>query len=356
MNKTALYNAHKNLNAKIVSFADYLMPINYDNGIQFEYNAVRNNVGMFDVSHMGQIFIKGKDSLKLIEFITINNVNKLKIGDAQYSAICNNEGGIKDDVIVYRNKNDYLLIVNASNSDKIYNWIKFNNKFDCKAENRSQDYSLIAVQGPLSRKILEKLFEQKIDLKFYKHSVLKYKKNNIFISRTGYTGELGYEILTDNKIIIDLWRKLIDLKVIPCGLAVRDVLRIEMRYCLYGNEISEKITPVEANLNWILSFDKNFVGKDILLQQKKKGIKKILVGFKMSDKCIPRHGYRIFSENSEIGFVTSGTYSIGLSNGIGLGFIKSNYNEKNIYLEVRGKKLKGEIVKGPFLLGTSLHD
>ena len=356
MNKTALYNAHKNLNAKIVSFADYLMPINYDNGIQFEYNAVRNNVGMFDVSHMGQIFIKGKDSLKLIEFITINNVNKLKIGDAQYSAICNNEGGIKDDVIVYRNKNDYLLIVNASNSDKIYNWIKFNNKFDCKAENRSQDYSLIAVQGPSSRKILEKLFEQKIDLKFYKHSVLKYKKNNIFISRTGYTGELGYEILTDNKIIIDLWRKLIDLKVIPCGLAVRDVLRIEMRYCLYGNEISEKITPVEANLNWILSFDKNFVGKDILLQQKKKGIKKILVGFKMSDKCIPRHGYRIFSENSEVGFVTSGTYSIGLSNGIGLGFIKSNYNEKNIYLEVRGKKIKGEIVKGPFLLGTSLHD
>ena len=280
MKKTALYSEHIKLNAKIVDFGGYQMPVNYSRGIQFEYDSVRNNVGMFDVSHMGQIIVSGPEAKNLLQYLMVNNIEKLNVGDAQYTAICNNEGGIKDDVIVYCCNSKYILIVNASNCEKIFNWIKLNNDKNCLIENVSEQYSLIAVQGPKSRKILNKIFNENIMLKFYSHMKIKMNDNDIFISRTGYTGELGYEILVYNNIVKDIWKELVSLNVTPCGLAVRDILRLEMRYCLYGNDISESKTPIESGLNWIVDFRKKFIGHNILLNQKRNGIEKQLIAFK----------------------------------------------------------------------------
>ena len=356
MKKTALYKEHINLNAKMVDFADHMMPVNYSNGIQFEYNSIRNGNGMFDVSHMGQIVVEGEESLQLLQFCLINDLKNIKIGEAQYSAICNEEGGIKDDIIVYCNKKNYMLIVNASNCKKIFNWIKYNNNWSCKVTNISNEFSLLAVQGPLSRKTLKKLFKKDIDLNFYNHKTIEYNQEHIFISRTGYTGELGYEILVNSTTAIKIWRGLIKLGVTPCGLAVRDILRIEMKYCLYGNDINEDITPIEAGLNWIVKFSKEFIGKKKLLNQKKNGISKKIIGFKMVDKCIPRHGYKLYSGKKEIGFVTSGTFSIGLKLGIGMAYVESKFQDKDIFLSIRGKRKKGRVVNSSFITETSLHD
>ena len=358
MNKTSLYEKHVALEAKILEYAGYMMPINYKNGIQSEYNSVRNSVGVFDVSHMGEIFINGKDSQKLLSKLTVNNLDNIVANQAQYTAICNKEGGVIDDIILYKlNNNDFMLIVNASNLIKVYNWFLENNKYDCKVNDFTNDYSLLALQGPLSRSILKKLLKKDISLKFYHHNKYQFDSQEILISRTGYTGELGYEILGNHNVINKIWDEFINYDVAPCGLAVRDVLRLEMKYCLYGNDINEKITPIEAGLKWIVKNKSDYKGKNIIQDQIKNGVKKKLMCIKMIDKSIPRTGYEVFYNNKKIGEISSGTYSIQLKSGIAMAYIKSNHDKKNkiVDIKIRDKYFKGEIVKPPFLDNYSLH-
>ena len=358
MLKTSLYNKHRGLNAKILPYAGYLMPINYSGGIQNEYNAVRNDVGVFDVSHMGQIFIKGENALKFIHKIAVNDASILRDGDAQYSAICNDSGGILDDIIVYKlTNNKFLLVVNASNCLKIFEWLNKYNKYNCDISNKTSDLSLIAVQGPNSRKIIEKILESPINLAFYKHQGYILNNKKIFISRTGYTGELGFELLGSPDIINDFWDLLIQNKVEPCGLAVRDVLRMEMKYCLYGNDINDCISPIEASLSWIVKNTTNYIGSEKINNQKRYGVDKKLMCIKMIDKCIPRTGYKVFIDQDEVGIITSGTFSKSLNTGIAMAYINiEKINNNNICIEIRGKMNKGEIVKPPFIKDTSLHN
>jgi len=355
---TRLFDSHIELGAKMVPFAGYNMPINYKKGIKHEYFAIRNNVGVFDVSHMGEITVEGKKSKKLLQELTVNDISKLNVGDAQYNLICNIKGGIKDDIIIYM-LNDYkfLLIVNASNCNKIYKWMQHINFMDVSIENKSTDYSLIAIQGPKSRKLISEIFKKEINLKFYKHKYIKFNNMEVLLSRTGYTGELGFEVLGNHNLISKLWNELINKGVEPCGLAVRDILRMEMKYCLYGNDINEKTSPIEAGLGWVVDLSKkDFIGKSILIKQKNNGTEKKIICFKMQDKCIPRTNYLIYNkENIKIGKVTSGTYSIGLEYGIGIGYIRSDYSHKDLYIELRNKKFRGRIIKPPFIEKFSLH-
>jgi len=352
---TSLYNEHTKLGAKLVDFAGFNMPVNYSKGIKSEYDAVRNGVGIFDVSHMGQIRIIGKSVKSFLDLITTNDINKLSIGDAQYNLICNKNGGIKDDIIVYMLDDvEFLLVVNASNSEKIYNWLLEFKLEDIKIINETSDHSLIAVQGPKSRQKLEEIFKSEINLKFYKHKNYSYDSDEVLLSRTGYTGELGFEILGNHRTIINIWIKLIQNNVEPCGLAVRDILRMEMKYCLYGNDIDESKNPIEAGLKWVCDMaKKDFIGKKLLNDN----ISRKLVCFKMIDRCIPRKGYIIYDEDlNECGVVSSGTFSIGLNYGIGLGYIDTSISSKNIFIELRNKKFEGTIVKPPFINKYSLHD
>jgi len=358
MLKTAIYNKHKDLKAKILPYAGYLMPINYSKGIQNEYNAIRNDVGVFDVSHMGQIFIEGQKALNFIQKVTVNDSVKLNKGDAQYSAVCNEDGGILDDIIVYKLSNSrFMFIVNASNCNKIFDWLVCHNRYGCIVSNRSDEFSLVAIQGPNSRKIIEKILDCSIDIDFYKHKDYLFNSEQILLSRTGYTGELGFELLGSHDIVKNIWDLLIENKVEPCGLAVRDVLRIEMKYCLYGNDIDETISPIEASLNWIVKNKTNFIGSEIINKQKVNGIDRKLLCVKMIDKCIPRKGYKVYADNKEIGVVTSGTFSSTLKTGIAIVFINIEFvNCKNVYIEVRQKRNKGVVVKPPFIGKTSLHN
>ena len=352
---TSLYNEHIKLGAKLVDFAGFNMPVNYLKGIKSEYEAVRNKVGVFDVSHMGQIRIIGKTARSFLNLITTNDIDKLSVGDAQYNLICNKKGGIKDDIIVYMlDSVEFLLVVNASNSEKIYNWLLEFQSEDIKIINETSDYSLIAVQGPESREKLEEIFASKIDLNFYKHKNCIYDSDEVLLSRTGYTGELGFEILGNHRTIINIWIKLIQNNVEPCGLAVRDILRMEMKYCLYGNDIDETKNPLEAGLKWVCNLEKkDFIGNKFLNEN----FTEKLICFKMIDRCIPRKGYIIYDSNfNKCGIVTSGTFSIGLNYGIGLGYVNTNLSDKNIFIELRDKKYQGEIVKPPFIDKYSLHD
>ena len=355
MKKTILYDKHYNLGAKILPFAGYSMPIVYPDGILSECKEVRNNVGIFDVSHMGQFRISGLGSKEFLQKLLINDITKLKVGDAQYTAMCNFEGGVIDDMILYKEKNSFLLIVNASNIDKNFDWMsKINLSHNVKLDNISDQNSLIAIQGPNSRKTLESILNQKISNDFYTFIESSYKNSKIFISRTGYTGELGFEIMASNKTIQFLWDAFIDMKVKPCGLASRDILRIEMKYCLYGNDMDESVTPYESNLGWITSLNKgDFIGKDTII--KKRDTCK-LVGFKMLKRGIPRKGYEILQDNKVIGKVTSGTQSPVLNCGIGLARIKSDsiIHQKKIKILIRDKQVEAKLYLKPFIKKTSL--
>jgi aminomethyltransferase len=358
MYKTSLYENHLSLKAKILPFAGYLMPINYEDGIQSEYKAVRNDVGLFDVSHMGQIIINGRDSSKLLKKITVNNIDNLSSGQAHYSALCNHSGGIIDDIIIYKlSEVEYLLVVNGANREKVYDWIKIKNKDSCNIDDKTFKSSLIAIQGPNSREYLEEFLNCKIDLKFYTHKYYTVKSQNILVSRTGYTGELGFELLGKSDGINAAWDYFINKKVKPCGLAVRDILRMEMKYCLYGNDINESITPIEAGLGWIINNQTDFIGKQILIDQKKKGVTKKLVCISMEDRCIPRTGYKIISNDLDIGKVVSGTFSSQLNTGIALAYLNTEFDRTNpLYVEIRNKLYSGKIVRPPFINNTSLHN
>ena len=360
MKNTSLYNEHIKQNAKMVPFSGYNMPISYGK-IGDEYEAVRNQCGMFDVSHMGQLLIKGDDAELFLQYITINNIEKLSNYEAQYSAICNTDGYLLDDLIVFKfSKIKYIIIVNASNKNQIMDWIKlYINNYSVEINDLNIDYSLIALQGPKSRDILNTICNQDISIPFYHLDKIQLLNHKIILSRTGYTGELGYEIMGQHEAILDLWHYFINHNVKPAGLAVRDILRMEMKYCLYGNDINDSTNPIEAGLSWIIDFNKHtFIGQKKLLHIKNSGSDRKLIGFKMLSKAIPRKGYTIYSNQTTVGTVTSGTHSPTLQHGIGLGYIKSGYNNigRKIQIEIRNQLMDAEIVKTPFLKNTSLHN
>lgn len=359
MKYTKLNKIHKQFNAKLVEFAGFEMPVYYTSIVE-EHLAVRNSVGIFDVSHMGEIFITGSDALQFVQKITVNDASKLVTGKAQYSAMCYEDGGIVDDLLVYKLEDGFMLVVNASNKDKDFEWMKRNvNEEKVEIIDKSDDYTLIAVQGPKSAETLKSLIDFDIyELKFYTFKTGKILDTPAIISRTGYTGELGYEIYfeSDESTAQNIWNAILEkgkeFNIKCCGLGARDSLRLEMGYCLYGNDINETTNPLEAGLGWITKLDKNyFIGKDALLKIKQEGLKRQLRGFELLDRGIPRHENEIFFEGRKIGFVTSGTQSPSLNKPIGLGYFEVNsVTDESIFeIDNRGKKLKAKLTKVPFI-------
>jgi aminomethyltransferase len=358
MKKTRLYPVHEKLGAKIVEFAGYLMPIQYSSIIA-EHNAVRDSVGVFDVSHMGEIFVTGEKAKDFVQYITVNDVSKLYPGRVQYSAMCYNDAGIVDDLLVYNFADDkFLLVVNASNIEKDFSWMNENNKFGVTLENKSDEYSLMAVQGPNSNKTLQKICDKEINLEYYHFFEAKVAGIEMILSRTGYTGELGYELYFkgDEKTAEHIWNKIfeagLEFNIKPVGLAARDSLRLEMGFMLYGNDIDKTTNPLEAGLGWITKLNKgNFIGRDVLLKVKSEGLSRKFVAMLGNDKSFPRHGYEIKADNKKIGEVTSGTVSPVLEKPIAMGYVDVSQaaegNEVNII--VRGRETLVKIVKLPFI-------
>lgn len=358
MKKTALYNKHLEMGAKMVPFAGYDMPVQYS-GVNQEHVNVRNNVGVFDVSHMGEFSVKGEKALELIQKISSNDAAQLFPGRAQYAYLPNFKGGVVDDMLVYMiDQNHYMLVVNASNIEKDWNWIVSQNNVGAEIENISDNFSLIAVQGPKAVDVLQKLTSIDLnEIKFYHFQIGDFAGlNNIIISATGYTGAGGFELYVPNQSAQTVWEAIFNNKiqppVLPTGLAARDTLRLEMGYCLYGNDIDETINPIQAGLKWATKINKDFIGKQNILKSLENGVEKKLIGFKLTDRGIPRKDYKIFdSNNNQIGIVTSGTMSPTLKKGIGMGYIKITHSEigTEIFIEIRNKKIKSEIVKRPFI-------
>lgn len=359
MKKTALYDAHLDLDAKIIDFGGWEMPVQYSSIIE-EHKAVRNQAGIFDVSHMGEILISGKQSKELVQRLITNDAAKLTKGQVVYTPMCYEDGGIVDDLLVYRLDLDkFLLVVNASNTTKDLRWVNKNAELfeDVKVEDRTNFYALIALQGPISREIINPLLEDDIsDLKFYNFINTEIAGMEAIVSRTGYTGELGFEIYLDSGNAVDVWGALMeegkDKGLKPAGLGARDTLRLEKALCLYGNDIDETTNPLEAGLGWTVKFDKDgFNGKEKLKQIKEEGIQKKLVGFIMSERGIPRHGYKILIDNEVVGEVTSGSYSPTLDENIGMAYIDKDYAKKDteIQIQIRKREVKARIVETPFI-------
>jgi aminomethyltransferase len=361
MKKTPLNSIHHQEGAKLVDFAGYEMPVQYK-GIKVEHNAVREAAGIFDVSHMGEFFVRGDEALNLIQKVTINDASKLQPGKAQYSAMCYEDGGIVDDLIVYMlGENDYMLVVNASNIEKDFDWIQSQNSMGAELENRSNDYALLAVQGPKSPKLLQKLTDTNLDtIGFYAFEQGELAGVPMIISATGYTGEKGFELYFDatehdaEKVWSAIREAGTDYGLEPCGLGARDTLRLEMGYALYGNDITKETHPLEARLGWLTKLDKgDFVASDVLRKIKEVGTTRQLVGFEMQEeRSIPRNGYEILNMDDEvIGFVTSGTMSITLGKAIGMGYVNKPFNADgtDIQIAIRKKKAPARVVKPPFL-------
>ncbi len=358
MKRTTLYNIHKNLGAKIVEFAGYEMPIQYSSIIA-EHKAVRNSIGVFDVSHMGEVFVKGEKAIDFVQYITVNDASKLFPGRVQYSAMCYEDGGIVDDLLVYRIADDeFLLVINASNIDKDFAWMQKNNKFDVELKNLSDNYSLLAVQGPNSLNTLQKLTSTQINLEYYHFTKLNLAGVDMIFSRTGYTGELGYELyFTGNeKVAEEVWNKIFEagkeFDIQPVGLAARDSLRLEMGFCLYGNDIDQTTNPLEAGLGWITKLSKpGFIGKEVLVKVKESGLVRKLVALTSDEKTFPRHGYDITVNNDKVGFITSGTVSPMLDKPIAMGYVDIKYAEigSEVNFLIRGKEIPAKVVKLPFV-------
>ena len=355
--KVALNHIHEQLGAKMIPFAGYNMPVRYSSDLE-EHNTVRNGVGVFDVSHMGEFIVKGPKALDLIQKVTSNDASKLETGKAQYSCLTNEQGGIVDDLIVYKlMEEEYMLVVNASNIDKDWKWINKFNSEGAILENISDKISLFAVQGPLAIKVLQPLTSVDLEaMKFYSFKVADFAGvPNIFISATGYTGSGGFEVYVPNEYAEQVWHKIFEagkpFDIKPIGLGARDTLRLEMGYCLYGNDLDDTTSPLEAGLGWITKFSKPFTNSDQLAIQKEKGVEKKLIGFEMIERGIPRAGYEIQNISGEkIGQVTSGTQSPSLGKGIGMGYVQTAFAEvgQEIYISVRNKTIKAQIVKMPF--------
>ncbi|WP_347174303.1 glycine cleavage system aminomethyltransferase GcvT [Polaribacter uvawellassae] len=361
MKNTALTHVHEALNAKIVPFAGYNMPVSYE-GINIEHETVRNSVGVFDVSHMGELLVEGENALALLQKVTSNDVSKLAVGDAQYSYFPNEDGGIVDDLICYKIKeNQYLLVVNASNIEKDWNWIsKYNAEIGAELKDVSDEYSLLAIQGPKAIEAMQSITSVNLaEIPFYKFKVGDFAGlDNVIISATGYTGSGGFEVYVKNEDAEKLWNKVFeagaDFGIKPIGLAARDTLRLEMGYCLYGNDINDTTSPLEAGLGWITKFTKDFVNSEALKAQKENGITNKLVAFELLERGIPRQDYEIVdADGNAIGVVTSGTMSPSLGKGIGMGYVtKANSKlDTDIFIQVRKKAIPAKVVKLPFYKG-----
>lgn len=358
MKTTALTNTHISLGAKMVSFAGYNMPVSYK-GLNDEHHTVRNGVGVFDVSHMGEFILKGPHALDLIQKVTSNDASVLTDGKAQYSCFPNNEGGIVDDLIVYRiDAETYMLVVNASNIEKDWNWIKENDTWNVDIKNISDNTSLLAIQGPKAINVLQKLTDVNLTTIPY-YAFVKGKFNgvdNVVISNTGYTGAGGFELYFDNEYAEKMWTDIFEagqeFDIKPIGLGARDTLRLEMGFCLYGNDINDSTSPIEAGLGWITKFTKEFTNRKNIEQQKLNGVTTKLVGFEMIDRGIPRHDYEIADANGNIiGKVTSGTQSPTLNKAIGMGYVNTEFSkpESEIFILIREKAIKAKVCKLPFL-------
>jgi aminomethyltransferase len=351
-----LNDTHVALGAKMVPFAGFNMPVLYTNLIE-EHHCVRNNVGVFDVSHMGEFFLSGEKALDLIQYVTSNDASKLVDGKVQYSCLPNATGGIVDDLLVYKIRdNEYLLVVNASNIEKDWNWISSHNTFGVNMVNASNAYSLFAVQGPKAAGVLQRLTS--VDLASMPYYTFKIGQmagfDDVIISNTGYTGAGGFEIYVKNENALAMWNAIFAAGepegILPVGLGARDTLRTEKGYCLYGHDIDDTTSPIEAGLGWITSFNKDFIMKDHHAAIKSAGPSKKLVGFEMIDRGIPRQHYPILNAAGDvIGEVTSGTQSPTLSKGIGMGYVSTAHTDSEIFISIRDKAVKAAIVKIPFL-------
>ncbi len=359
--RTALFSKHEALGAKLIPFAGFEMPLQYE-GIIKEHLAVRSTAGVFDISHMGEFIVKGKNAENFLNYVSINDVRKLEINQAQYSAMCYDDGGIIDDILIYHYNDYYMLVVNAANIEKDFNWLNEHLFDEAILENRSDEISLIALQGPKSREILLKISESDInDLPFYHFIKGKIADCDVTIARTGYTGELGFEIYGKNEEIPKVWDTLFNIGkprgLVPAGLAVRNTLRLEMKFCLYGNDIDKTTHPYEAGLGWITKIDKgDFIGREAIMERKENMIRR-LVCIEMLEKAIPRQGYEIFINDEKIGYFTSGGQSPSLQKGIGLAYIIRPHTKSGTEIEVKihGKRKKAVIVKSPFYKdGTAL--
>ena len=354
MKKTPLYQRHLSLNAKLVDFAGYKMPIQYF-GITKEHDVVRNSVGIFDVSHMGEIIVSGAGAESFLDFITINDVSSLEPWQVQYSAMCFEDGGIIDDLLIYRYPDYFMLVVNCANHQKDLDWLMAHKLEDVDIIDLSDSIGLIALQGPKSRQIIDSLTDINLNkMGFYRFSVGNIDEYPCTIARTGYTGELGFEIYADNENIVHIWDVLMNNdseKILPVGLGCRDTLRMEMKYALYGNDIDEHTNPIEAGLGWITKLDKknDFVGKDALLELNKCP-DRLLVCVQMLERGIPRKGYKLLKNNSIVGEITSGTQSPSLNVGIGLAYVNKDYVQDGTKLSllVRDRSLECKIVNSPF--------
>ena len=356
MKNTALTATHEALGAKMVPFAGYNMPVQYD-GVNIEHETVRNNVGVFDVSHMGEFLIEGPNALDLIQKVSSNDASKLTIGKAQYSCLPNDDGGIVDDLIIYKIKEEtYLLVVNASNIEKDWNWIASKNDVGAEMRDLSEDYSLLAIQGPKAVEAMQPLTSHDLSaIKFYNFEVGDFAGiEHVIISATGYTGSGGFEIYCKNSEVKQIWDKVVEAGAKPIGLAARDTLRLEMGYCLYGNDIDDTTSPIEAGLSWVCKFNKSFTNSEALEDEKRRTPERKLVAFELDDRGIPRQGYDIVDNNGNtIGNVTSGTMSPMLQKGIGLGYVPKIFSDigSKINIQVRKKAIPATVIKLPFYKG-----
>ena len=356
MKKLVLSDTHESLGAKMVEFAGFYMPVQYE-GVNAEHQAVRQEVGVFDVSHMGEVFVKGENAKKFLQYISSNDVSKLTPGKVQYSYLPNKKGGIVDDFLLYMiAENEYMLVFNASNLEKDTDWLDSHNSYDCKIDNQSDNYSLLAVQGPESLNLLQQLTEQDLSaLKYYSFIIGTIAEvDDVVISRTGYTGEVGFELYVINENVKQLWDALFttDIDIKPIGLAARDTLRLEKGYCLYGNDIDETTSPLEAGLGWITKFSTSFINAENLKKQKDNVLKRRLVGIELIDRGIARKDYILLNtKDEEIGIITSGTMSPTLKKSIAMAYVLNEYSaiDQVVFVQIRNKKIKAKIVEIPFV-------
>jgi len=356
MQKLVLSESHEKFGGKMIEFAGYYMPVQYE-GVKAEHDTVRNTVGVFDVSHMGEVFVSGENSLDFLQYITSNDVSNLIPGKIQYTCLPNTDGGIVDDFLLYMiAENNYLLVVNASNMEKDLAWINNHNTFGCTINNQSDNYSLLAVQGPKTIKLLQELTKINLsEIKYYNFKIGSIAGvEDVILSRTGYTGEIGFELYVKNESVKKLWDAIfstsVELK--PIGLAARDTLRLEKGYCLYGNDINDTTSPIEAGLGWITKFTKDFINHEELKAQKEKGVSKKLVGLELIEKGIARKDYNILDrKGNEIGIVTSGTMSPTLNKAIAMAYVSNKLSKvgTEVYIQVRKKQIKAVVVTLPFL-------
>lgn len=357
MKRTPLFNVHKELGARLIDFGDWEMPVQYTSIIE-EHQTVRKQCGLFDVSHMGEIYFSGGDALKNLNYLITNDISQTVVGQVVYTPLCNHHGGILDDLLVYRlGENEFLLVVNASNIEKDYQWIKNHISGEITVKDLSSDFGQFALQGPESEKVLNRLTDINLsNIKYYRFSRGKLAGEDVLLSRTGYTGEIGFEIYLSPVKLEGIWHEIIDAGldygIKPIGLGARDTLRLEKGFCLYGNELSEEVNPWQAGLSWTVKLNKgDFIGKNALLESKQKGYNRVLRGFKVIDRGIPRKGYKVSKDKKEVGIVTSGSYSPSLKENIGLAYLEKDVTGigSEIDIIIREKPVKALVVEKPFL-------